>query len=63
MGIKSYLSVPISFEGETVGTLIIASFQKGAFDEEELKLLEIIGRQIEVAIRNAKQAGELRKTK
>ncbi|HEX3035220.1 MAG TPA: PAS domain S-box protein [Thermodesulfobacteriota bacterium] len=62
-GIKSYLSVPISFEGVTVGTLNIASLEKNAFDEEELKLLETIRQQIEVAIRNAKQAEELRKIK
>ncbi|HEX3034662.1 MAG TPA: PAS domain S-box protein [Thermodesulfobacteriota bacterium] len=62
-GIQSCLSVPIHFEGETIGTLNIVSLQKNAFDEEELKLLETVGRQIEVAIRNAKQAEGLRKAK
>jgi transcriptional regulator with GAF, ATPase, and Fis domain len=61
MGTKSYLSMPIHYEGKTVGTINIHSFQKNAFDEEELKLLEIVAQQIEVAINNAKQAEVLRK--
>ncbi|HEX3034633.1 MAG TPA: PAS domain S-box protein, partial [Thermodesulfobacteriota bacterium] len=63
LGIKSCLSVPIRFGGEAVGTLNMASLRKSAFDEEELRLLETVGKQIEVAIRNAKQAEELRKAK
>jgi len=62
MGIKSYLCMPIRFEGKTVGTLNITSFRKNAFDEEEIKLLEIIAQQIEVAINNAKQAEALRQS-
>jgi PAS domain S-box-containing protein len=60
MGIKSYLCVPIKFKNETIGTLIIASFKKNAFDEEELNLLEIVADQIETAIGNAMQAGALK---
>jgi signal transduction histidine kinase len=61
IGTKSYLSMPIRFEGGVVGCINIHSFGKNAFDEEELKLLEIVARQIEVAINNAKQAEEIRK--
>lgn len=55
VGIKSYLSVPVRFEGKTVGITGISSSRKNAFDEEELKLLDIVAQQIEVAINNAKQ--------
>jgi PAS domain S-box-containing protein len=62
LGTKSYLSIPIQSEGKTLGALIIHSKKKNAFNEEELKLLEIVSRQIEVAINNAKQAEALRQS-
>src|SRR3990170_1561010 len=62
MGIKSYLSMPIHFEGKTAGCINITSLQKNAFDEEELKLLEIVAKQIGVAINNARQAEKLRRS-
>ncbi|MGH7790753.1 MAG: GAF domain-containing protein, partial [Thermodesulfobacteriota bacterium] len=61
-GIESYLSMPIRFEGETVGCVNISSFNKNAFDEEELKLLEIVAKQIEIAISNAKKAEALQRS-
>src|SRR3990172_7823206 len=63
MGIKSYLSMPIHFEGKTAGCINITSLQKNAFDEEELKLLEIVAKQIGVAINNARQAEALKQSK
>src|SRR5690606_38997163 len=60
LGIKSFLCVPIKSEGKTIGTLDITSFHKQAFDDDELKLLEIISRQVETAINNAKHAEELK---
>jgi PAS domain S-box-containing protein len=62
IGIKSYVSMQIRFEGKTVGTLNIASMQKNAFDKEELNLLEIVAHQIEVAINNAQKADALRQS-
>jgi PAS domain S-box-containing protein len=62
LGIKSYLSMPIRYEGKTVGSTGINSFEKNAFNEEELKLLEIVVEQIETAINNAKQVKALRKS-
>lgn len=59
MGVKSYLCMPIRSEEKTIGTVTIFSFQRNAFDEEELKLLEIVSRQIETAINNAQQAEAL----
>jgi PAS domain S-box-containing protein len=63
LGIKSYLVAPIHFEGKRVGTLNINSFRKNAFDEEEIKLLEIVAQQIEVAISNAQQAERIEESR
>lgn len=57
---KSYVSMPIFFEGKTVGALNITSLKKNAFDEEELKLLEVVAQQVGTAINNAEQAEALR---
>jgi DNA-binding NarL/FixJ family response regulator/signal transduction histidine kinase len=62
MGTKSYASMPIHFGSKTVGTININSLKKNAFDEDELKLLEIVAQQIETAINNAQQAEALRKS-
>lgn len=62
LGTKSYLSIPIQFEGMTVGALNIHSMKGNAFDEEDINLLQIVAQQIGVAINNAKQAGALRES-
>lgn len=59
-GIKSYLSMPIFFEGKAVGTLHITSAYKNNFDEDEIKLLDLVAQQIETAINNAKHAEALK---
>jgi CHASE3 domain sensor protein len=61
MGTKSYVSMSIHLRDKTVGTIAINSLYKNAFDEEELKLLEIVAQQIETAIGNARRAEELQK--
>ncbi len=58
-GIKSYLSTPIYSQAEVLGVTSINSCQKNAFDEEDLKLLEVISQQLEIAVHNAKQAEAL----
>jgi PAS domain S-box-containing protein len=60
-GIKSYVSMPISAEGQTVGAININSLQKHAFDDDELRLLEILSAHLETAINNAQQAEALRR--
>src|SRR5579884_1121777 len=62
IGTKSYLSMPICYEGKAVGAINIQSLGKDAFDEEEINLLEIVAQQIEVAINNAKQAEVLQQS-
>ena len=60
IGTKSYISMPIFSDGKAVGALNITSENKNAFDAEEQKLLEIVARQIETAINNARQADALK---
>ncbi|MGH7808086.1 MAG: GAF domain-containing protein, partial [Thermodesulfobacteriota bacterium] len=62
MGTKSYLSIPIRFDGKPMGAISINSLHKNAFDEEELRLLETVSQQIEIAINNAKQAEALKQS-
>lgn len=59
IGIMSSLSMPISTKEKTIGCINIYSKEKTAFNKDEINLLEIITRQIEVAINNASQAGDL----
>ncbi|MFQ5787007.1 MAG: ATP-binding protein [Thermodesulfobacteriota bacterium] len=63
MGTKSLVSMPIHFRGKTVGVINISSLQKNAFNEEELRLLEIVVHQIGTAINNASQAEVLKQSK
>ncbi|MCH8029674.1 MAG: PAS domain S-box protein [Candidatus Dadabacteria bacterium] len=60
VGTKSYLGMPIFSDGEAVGCICINSFIKHAFDKDDLKQLEIVAGQIQVAINNARQAKALR---
>jgi len=62
VGTKSYASMPIKYDGETIGCININSFRKNAFDEDELGLLEIIASQIEIAINNARRAEALKES-
>lgn len=62
LGTKSYVSFPIRQEEKAIGCININSPEKNAFSPDDLKLLEIIARQIEVAIENAKQAQELERS-
>jgi diguanylate cyclase (GGDEF)-like protein/PAS domain S-box-containing protein len=56
VGTRSYAAMPIHFEGETIGSININSF------DEELKLLGIVAQQIELAINNAQHAEALRES-
>jgi PAS domain S-box-containing protein len=61
-GTKSYASMPIKYEGKTIGCININSLKKNAFDKDELDLLEIIAAQIEIAVNNARQAEALKES-
>lgn len=56
VGTKSYMTMPIFWKDEVEGVININSLKKNAFDEDDLSLLEIVARQIEAAVNNAKQA-------
>ncbi len=61
-GTRSYLSMPIWSDNRTVGCIHIHSEVKDAFSVEDLDMLQIVARQLEVAINNARQAEALRKS-
>ncbi len=61
-GTKSYLSMPIQSEGKSVGCIHIHSQEKQRFSEDDLDMLQIVARQLESAIKNAKQAEALRQS-
>jgi formate hydrogenlyase transcriptional activator len=60
-GIKSYISIPVFFEGKCVGTINVSSLHKNTFNKEEMHLLEIVAQQVGTAINNAQQAEALKK--
>ncbi len=62
LGTKSYLSMPIEFEERVIGCINVNSMELNAFDQEELTLLEIVAKQIEMAINNATRAEQLRQS-
>jgi PAS domain S-box-containing protein len=61
-GTKSYLSMPIWSDNQAVGCIHIHSEEKDAFSVEDLDMLQIVARQLEVAINNARQAEALRQS-
>ena len=56
LGTRSYLSIPLKAEGESVGVININSRERYAFGAGELRVFEIVSRQIEIAINNARHA-------
>ena len=56
LGTRSYLSIPLKSEGESVGVININSREQYAFGAGELRVFEIVSRQIEIAINNARHA-------
>ncbi len=61
-GVTSYLAVPLIAGGEKLGVLSIFNTKKGKFfTERELHLAESIGRQVGIAIRNARLFETLQK--
>ena len=62
LGTKSYISMPIRYDGKTVGVININSLTEDAFDGEELGLLDTAAIQIEAAVHNANIVETLRET-
>jgi signal transduction histidine kinase len=57
--IRSELAVPLEREGDVWGVLNVESPQVAAFDEDDQRLLEIVGDQILIALNNAEEHGQL----
>ncbi|MGH7886051.1 MAG: GAF domain-containing protein, partial [Thermodesulfobacteriota bacterium] len=62
VGTKSYASMPIKLKDKTIGAINISSRQINAFDKDEIKLLELVSKQIGTAINNATHAELLKKS-
>ena len=56
LGTRSYLSIPLKSKNESVGVININSSEQYAFGAGELRVFEIVSRQIEIAINNARHA-------
>lgn len=54
LGIKSYVLVPLKGNGKVLGALCIATDTKNAFRSDELRVVDIVSRQIEIAMGNAR---------
>jgi len=62
IGTKSYLSIPIYLKLNVVGVINITSPYKDVFNKDELDLLELVAKQIETAIKNARQTEALKES-
>jgi diguanylate cyclase (GGDEF)-like protein/PAS domain S-box-containing protein len=60
VGTKSYASMPLHCEGNTIGTINVHSLLRNAFNRAHIKLFNDVAEQIEIAINNANQAEALR---
>jgi len=56
---KAYIGLPLLAGDELIGTLVLIHDRAGAFDEEDLRLLEGLAGQAAVAIRNAQLFEEI----
>ncbi len=51
--VQSALDVPLTAHGQTIGVLSLLAEQRGAFDEDDLRLLEVISIPLALALQNA----------
>jgi len=58
IGTESYLAIPLRYKKEVIGSINVNCLIKDAFEEDEIKLLEVVAAQIQVAVSNARQAEE-----
>ncbi len=53
--LRSLMCVPLKLSGETIGVLYVDNrWERGAFDEEDLRILESFADQAAIAVRNAR---------
>ena len=58
---ESMILVPLVYEDAILGVLTLTRLGRGAFDETDLRLAQIVGAQAAVALFNARQLEELRR--
>ncbi len=62
-GIKSYLAVPLRMDERVVGCIAMTSTRRGGVTRGVLQMLEMVARQLEVAIGNASYAESLARSR
>ena len=60
-GIRSFACIPISVKNQVIGVMSLASMQPDGFAEHNLDLFAAIGRQIGVAVENARLYSEVKR--
>lgn len=50
---RSYIGIPLTISGELIGTLAITSLAENAYDQNDLKLVDLLSGQAAVALHNA----------
>ena len=49
--VRSVLPLPLVVEGQTVGALVLASYREGAFDDDDVRTLDVLANQTAQAVR------------
>ncbi|MCK5710161.1 MAG: PAS domain S-box protein, partial [Deltaproteobacteria bacterium] len=60
VGTKSYMAIPLKDQATTIGSINVHSLHKNAFDKDDISLLEVVGKQIEIAINQSRDAEALK---
>jgi PAS domain S-box-containing protein len=58
---RSYIGIPLQIRGCFVGTLELATYQKGAWSEHDLEVLQAVANQAAVAIENSRLYDQMRR--
>ncbi|MCI0389537.1 MAG: GAF domain-containing protein [Acidobacteria bacterium] len=59
-GIRSYILVPLIYQGESCGTLGVGSLRKGQYTKEDLEFLQEVGNQFALAVANMRAYAEIK---
>lgn len=60
VGTKSYMAIPLKDRDKTIGCINVHSLHKNAFDKDDIRLLETVGQQIEIALNKSRNSEALR---
>lgn len=59
---RSEMALPLKIGEEIIGALDVQSYEEGAFDEDDIVILQVLADQLAVAIRNSYLLAELQQT-